>query len=242
MHPLFIRSSLLVVALTVTAPTSAREDDAALIKRQSQEFSDASASADAKIIEKYLDDDVIFMDESGGVSTRHDILAGLSPPANGISNKLVQSDWQIKIHGNVAVTSFTDNSTVNVYGQSYEAKYRSIEVWQKKAGAWRMISSQTLALADDPPAIHLPVDVLDQYAGTYEAGPKLVVKIARKGDGLESTTNAGKTNPLLAEVRDVLFTPGQPRVRRIFERDASGRVVGFIARREGHDLRFKRSA
>ena len=242
MYSIFIRSSLLVAALALTVQASAREDDAALIKRQSQEFSDASAGADAKIIEKYLDDDVIFMDESGSVSSKLDILAGISPPADGIGNKLVQSDWQIKIQGNVAVTSFTDNSAVKVYGQSYQARYRSIEVWLKKAGAWRMISSQTLALPDDPPAIHLPVDVLDQYPGTYEAGPKLVVKIERKGDGLQSTTNSGKANPLLAEVRDVLFTPGQPRVRRIFERDASDRVVGFIARREGHDLHFKRTA
>jgi ketosteroid isomerase-like protein len=242
MHPDSIRSILLVAALALTTQAFAHEDDAALIKRQSQEFSDASASADAKIIEKYLDDDVIFMDESGSISSKHDIVAGLSPPAEGISNKLVQSDWQIKIQGNVAVTSFADNSTMSIYGQSYQARYLSTEVWLKKAGAWRMISSQTLALPADPPAIHLPNDLLDQYAGTYEAGPKLIVRIERKDDGLASTTNGGKTNPLLAEVRDVLFTPGQPRVRRIFERDAAGKITGFIARHEGHDLRFKRTA
>ena len=84
----------------------------------------------------------------------------------------------------------------------------------------------------------MPAATLDQYVGTYEAGPKLTVKIERQGDGLVSATNGGKTTSLLAEVVDVFFTPGQPRIRRIFERDAAGKIVGFNARHEGHDLHF----
>jgi ketosteroid isomerase-like protein len=235
-------SAVLVGGLVFTTGAFAGDDDIATITRLSQEFSDASAVGDAKVFEKYLDDDVIFMDESGALSTKHDIVAGATPPAEGISNKLVQSDLDIKLHGNVAVTSFTDNSSVNVYGQISKARYRSTEVWMKKNGAWKMISSQTLALPDDPAQTHLPADALDQYVGSYDAGPKLTIKIERKGDSLVSATNGGKTNLLLVEVRDVLFTPGQPRLRRIFERDATGKIIGFNARREGHDLHFKRSA
>ena len=49
---------------------------------------------------------------------------------------------------------------------------------------------------------------------------------------------------LLASVskrlRDVFFVPGQPRTRRIFTRDAQGRVDGFVDRREGEDIRWTR--
>ncbi len=214
----------------------------ATIKRQSQEFSDASASGDAKVLDKYLDPDVVFVNESGEIGSKQDIVEGATGPTDGITNKLVQSDLVIKLHGNVAVTSFTDNSTVNVSGQTFQARYRSTEVWLKKDGAWKMISSQTLALADDPPQIRLPADVLDQFAGTYDAGPKYVVKIERQGDGLVSATNGGKPQPLLVEAPDVLFTPGQPRLRRIFVRDAAGKITGFNSRREGHDLHFNRQA
>jgi ketosteroid isomerase-like protein len=233
---------LLTGGFVFATSACAVEDDLATITRVSQEFSDASAVGDAKAFEKYLDDDVIFMDESGAISTKHDIVAGATPPTEGISNKLVQSDLDIKLHSNVAVTSFTDNSTVNVYGQISKARYRSTEVWMKKNGAWKMISSQTLALPDDPAHIRLSADALDQYVGNYDAGPKLAIRIERKGDSLLSSTNGGKSNPLLVEARDVLFTPGQPRLRRIFERDATGKVIGFNSRREGHDLHFKRTA
>jgi len=38
----------------------------------------------------------------------------------------------------------------------------------------------------------------------------------------------------------VLFTPGQPRTRKIFQRDAQGRVTGFLSRREERDIVFKK--
>ncbi len=240
-----IHLSFLVLAAALTVATGAfatPADDEATIRRQSQEFSDASASGDAKTLEKLLADDVVFMDESGGLSTKQEIVSGATPPAEGIKNVLVQSDLAVSLHGDVAVTSFTDTSTMTVFGQNSKARYRSTEVWSKQSGAWKMISSQTLALPDDPAHIQLPAATLDQYAGTYDAGPKLVIKIDHQGDGLVSATNGGKTNPLLVEAPDVLFTPGQPRLRRVFERDASGKITGFNARREGHDLHFKRQA
>jgi hypothetical protein len=42
------------------------------------------------------------------------------------------------------------------------------------------------------------------------------------------------------EVRDVLFIPGQPRVRKIFQRDKEGKITGFVDRREGEDLVWHR--
>jgi hypothetical protein len=44
------------------------------------------------------------------------------------------------------------------------------------------------------------------------------------------------------ELRDLFFVPGQPRTRRIFTRDAAGRVDGFVDRREGEDVRWRRSS
>ena len=78
----------------------ATEDDAGTIKRQSQEFSDASATGDAKLFEKYLDDNVVFMDESGSITTKREIVEGASPPAKS---------WD-STHG-ARVTTFTSIAT-----------------------------------------------------------------------------------------------------------------------------------
>lgn len=50
----------------------------------------------------------------------------------------------------------------------------------------------------------------------------------------------GTMKPLLAEVRDVLFIAGQPRTRKIFQRDAEGNITGFVDRREARDLVWHR--
>lgn len=49
-----------------------------------------------------------------------------------------------------------------------------------------------------------------------------------------------KAQELRIEARDVMFVPGQPRSRKIFQRDAAGRITGFADRREGRDVAWIR--
>ena len=64
----------LLIATSNTPTDSARhgEDVAALIKRQSQEFSDASAAGDSAAFDRLLDDSVVFMNETGVIATKRD--------------------------------------------------------------------------------------------------------------------------------------------------------------------------
>ena len=233
----------LIVGLGFAAVPARAADETALIKHLSQDFSDASASGDAKTLSRLLDDRVVFIDESGEVATKKsDIVAGAGPSPAGVSQTLVQKNFKVAFHGNVAVSSFTDSSTVHVHGQVSHADFLSTEVWLRETAGWKMISSQTLAVPIDPPAVTLPPDVLDEYTGTYSGGPGYSVTIARAGADLTSSVNGTKPVRLKAELKDVLFVPSQPRLRRIFERDASGKITGFVSRREGHDIVFRRVA
>jgi ketosteroid isomerase-like protein len=234
-------AAFLLLAVPFASAWSATSPEAE-VKRLSQQFSDASASGDAATLGRLLDDRVVFMNESGELSSRKDILASTQPTPAGRHNELVQSDWNFVLQGDTAVTSFTDNGSFTMGAIVMHASFKSIETWQHKKDGWKMIASQTLAVQDDPAAITLPATDLDQYAGTYSAGMAATVKITRTPRGLESSTNGGAAKELDAEVRDVLFTPGQPRTRRIVQRDAAGRVTGFIARRDGHDLLYRKQA
>jgi hypothetical protein len=60
-------------------------------------------------------------------------------------------------------------------------------------------------------------------------------------DGLAAERTGRPPAQYLAEVEDVFFVAGQPRTRRIFVRDAGGKVVGFVDRREGEDVRWTRT-
>jgi hypothetical protein len=57
---------------------------------------------------------------------------------------------------------------------------------------------------------------------------------------LVGTRGSRKSGAWSAEARDVFFVPGDPRIRKIFQRNVSGQVVGFVERRESWDIVWKK--
>jgi len=241
---LSMRHVLVFAALAVHSAAFAAvvRDDAAFLRLQSQAFSDASASGDGIALAKLLDDHVTFMLENGDIVSKKDVTGDApSPPsATAQPNHLQQKDFAVQFYGDVAVTSFTDQSTVVFKGQTLVSDFRSTEVWRKSRGRWLMISSQTVAVQKDPPAITLPAATLDGYVGRYSLASDYVVEIKRQGTELTGSVNGGEAFSMKAEASDVFFTPGQIRLRRVFQRGADGKVTGFVSRRDGHDLVLQR--
>jgi uncharacterized protein DUF4440 len=158
-------------------------------------------------------------------------------PATPPLGPLKLRDFVVHHSGNVAVAAFFHDRDTPYYGQVLQQTYRSMETWIKHGTAWKMIASQGRAMQRDPPAVVLPANQLNEYLGKYVVGKHFAV-ITRKGNALAMSTNSGKSFPMQAAVRDVFFTPGAPRTCTIFQRDASGRVTGYVSRREERDLKF----
>jgi hypothetical protein len=116
------------------------------------------------------------------------------------------------------------------------ARYRSTDTWLLTNGAWQMVGSQVMALRDDPPAVDLAPTAIDPYVGRYALTPTVIYTISRDGASLHGQRTGRTQETLKVEVADVLFVPGQPRLRKIFKRDAAGRITGFVERRESWDI------
>jgi len=228
------------IVLAWAYPAVAADDVSALLKKQTQAFSDAGQRGDGPSMAKMLDDDVVFFNEGGDQAAKKDMATPGSPQPKGITVKMTVEDWHCVVHGNVAVASFIDDQAMDFHGQPFHAKYRSVETWMKEGNDWRMIGSETIALQDDPAVATLPAKTLDDYVGTYVAAPDAKLIFTRQGNDLMASLNGGPETLQKAELRDVFFTPGRARIRKIFQRDAGGRVTGFISRREGHDILYKR--
>jgi hypothetical protein len=61
-----------------------------------------------------------------------------------------------------------------------------------------------------------------------------------KDGGLEGQEAGRPAEVLRAELPDLLFVPGKPRYRKIFQRGSGGRIIGFAERREAWDLVWTR--
>ena len=213
------------------------QDSCGFLHQQTQAFSDAGQRGDGAAMAKMLDLDVIFFNETGEKATRADMAGATAPAAGAPIRTITTTDWDCKVHGDVAVTSFID---VLEQGKPSELRFRSVETWRKEGADWKMIGSETLSLQQDPDPVVLDGKALDEYAGTYEAGASMKFTFARKGDELVAALNGGAGTAQKAQARDIFFTPGHGATPKVFQRGDNGKVTGFIYLRGKNSIVFKR--
>jgi hypothetical protein len=239
------RLAFLAMAFSAMAAQAASADDlAAQLQAITQEMSDAIAAGDKAVWDKYLDPDALYVDENNVVMTKTRYLEELKPLPPGYSGTIRVVEYRVQPYPvtapTTAVATYVQDETENVQGHLLHNRYRETDVWRKTAEGWRMIASQVLAIPKDPPETKLTPAELAEYAGVYILSEATRDTI-RASDGALSAERTGRAPRILkAEVRDVFFTPGRPRERRIFTRNAAGTITGFVDRREGEDLDWRR--
>ncbi|HEY8026340.1 MAG TPA: hypothetical protein VIF60_17370 [Burkholderiaceae bacterium] len=178
---------------------------------------------------------------SGGVVLHRldDALTVVPAAPAGITSAILPArDLVVHRAGNVAIASFIHERVTQYYGQELHTNYRSTETWVKDGSSWKMLTLQSRAMENVvslPPVSKL---AWKDYIGSYEFAGQSMVAIVQEGETLLMSGKDGKPHVLNPLAHD-FFTPvDSPRTSVIFERDASGRVTGYLSRREGHDLAF----
>jgi ketosteroid isomerase-like protein len=223
--------------LTFIGATAAFADDRAAITRYEQEMADALVPGKVAVWDKYLDPDVIYAEEDGSYKGKAAMLKEIQPLPKGLGGDIKIKLLSYAEDGDTAVALFRQNETEHYFGQTIHASYLTNTVWKKRADGWKQIAGQVLAERTAPPAISLPAGKLVQYAGTYRLKNSDPTYMLTVTDGkLMGRRKGRKPAEWKAETPDVFFIPGDLRIRKIFQRDASGRVIGFVERRESWDI------
>jgi hypothetical protein len=168
-----------------------------------------------------LDPDCLYVEEDDTVKSKADMVKETVPLPKGISGTINVELLRFHQDGDIAVAVHRDHETENYFGQILHADYLSTTTWRREGAGWKLIAGQVLAEPVDPPAVRLTRAQLAQYANA---------------DALRGGRSGKPPALLQAELADVFFIAGQPRTRIIFQRDALGRVRGFVSRREGRDV------
>ncbi|MFZ0313443.1 MAG: DUF4440 domain-containing protein [Candidatus Korobacteraceae bacterium] len=238
---LLLFSVVLALALQTPAITNTTDQITALLRAKDQALLDALAPGDRKVWEDALARDAVYVDENGVIMDRAAFLKQLEPLPAGVSGSLRITYYAAHISGDLATVIHNDDEQESYHGQVLHARYLTTETWRRDDGEWKLYLVHAYAVPNDPPAISLPPKELEQYVGRYSAGPDLVYVIRSDGGQLMGGRPGSTMRPLKVEVRDVLFVPEQPRIRKIFQRDAKGKITGFVDRRESWDLVWKKS-
>lgn len=228
------------LALVLQTPAPTTDQTTAMLRAKDQALLDAIAPGDKKVWEEALASDAVYVDESGTILDRAAFLGQLNPLPAGASGRLQIANYQARVMGDLATVIHLDDEQEMFHGQKLVAQYLTTETWRRDGDDWKLYLIHTYAVLKDPPAITLPEKELRQYAGEYSAAPNLTYEIRWDGQRLVGGKKGSSMKPLEVEVRDVLFVPGQPRIRKIFRRDAKGKITGFVDRRESWDLVWKK--
>jgi hypothetical protein len=232
--------ALVLVMGLIPLPSGSAADLVQCLRAKDQALLDAIAPGDVKTWDEALASNAVYVDENGEEMDRAQCLAQLQPLPKGASGTIRISKYSAQFSGDVATVVHTDDETEIFHGQNLKAQYLMTETWQRQGRSWKLLQVHATAVLQEPKSVKLPEAQLNEYTGRYSAAPDLNYIIRREGDHLIGQVEGRSQTPLVAEVRDIFFVSARLRTRKIFQRDDSGKIIGFVDRREGEDLVWKR--
>jgi hypothetical protein len=231
--------AILLTGWSIATHAADAPPDEIELRRDTQALLDAIAPGDVAVWDRLLDPKAIQVDEDDTVRTKPQILADLKPLGPGLTGNLQIDDFRVALYDAVALVTHEDKEFLDYHGQVIHSRFRMTDTWRRTPGGWRLLGEQVLAVQQDPPSIPFD-DKACAYAGRYGLTDDIVATVGCRGGMLVVERVGGPVRTFLAETPDVFFEPGFPRTRRIFQRDASGHVTGFIDRREERDIAWRR--
>jgi hypothetical protein len=224
-----------------SAPSEEPTAVAAELRRSTQSLLDAIAPGDVAVWDRLLDEKAIQVDENDVVRNKMELLAALKPLSPGLVGHLTIDDFRVVENGGTAVVTHEDDEYLDYHGQIIRSRFRMTDTWIHSRDGWKKLASQVLAVLQHPPVRKLDAKVLCGYSGTYELTAEINGTMRCENGELVFERPARPARHFRSELLDVFFEPGEPRTRRIFARDQQGRITGFVDRREGRDIVWRRT-
>lgn len=204
-----------------------------------QTLMDAISPGDKAVFDRWLADDLILIQRDGTIMRKKEIVDGTTPMVKGFSLDRIEAvEPEVRVlDDSTAVLVYRVIEDMTVFGQKIHVQYRSSHTFAKRNGEWKIVVWQYVEIPRDPDPTPVKTKVYDDYLGEYAFGERRMT-IARKGDKLYFVRNDKETE-LVPESEAVFHVPGSE-FRKIFVRDASGKVTTVLDRRKGTDVKWTR--
>jgi hypothetical protein len=210
-------------------PASARPDLVAAIIANYAAIADRDTSA----VRGGLADDFRWVLATGGqVVTRSELIAAIArAPSSAVVTYGVDSA-HVEIVGRVAMVDYrlTDRRRFGGYARAFVS--RGTDTFIERDGEWRLTRRTQTWIVSPPATITLGPTALRAFVGRYEHGSGFVDDVRLEGGELVATSSAEAAAALpgahLRPVSDDAFSPDGVAPLIVFERDASGRVTGYV--------------
>jgi hypothetical protein len=232
--------ALLFASAVLACPAQDRSTitQAELVHR-TQSLYDAVASGNKAPWQQYLADDVLVHDEKGGSYTKATFLATVDPLPSGYSGSIKVTHPQTIFAPGVAIFSYDAEEVETIFSNRMTARYHQTDTWLYRKHLWQIAASQVMRYYEDPASAAINPAIFSDYIGTYEVAPGNQMVITTHDGKLFAQRGASNPVQLLPESPDMFFRVGIEG-RRLFHRNADGKVDTLIDRRNNEDVLWKK--
>jgi ketosteroid isomerase-like protein len=225
------KALLCVYAVVLAAPSLAQERAGAdaefrqlLVARYI-----AMADGDTAAIRPQLAHDLIWVIGATGDAVGKDQLLSLVARVQNPRPRFDVDSVRVRQVGDVALVDYrrTDHRQLGTYHDT--VAWRVVEIFITERHRWRLSRHEQAWVMRPPPApVALDSAALAAFIGHYQIGPGYVDDVHREAGGLMATATGQSTGARLVPVSEVAFLPDGVGPLMVFERDASGRVLGYV--------------
>lgn len=228
---------VLLIAPAVLAASAPAEKELMTIMKS---LMDAISSGEKEPWQKHLADDFVLLDRDGTVKVKKDLVDGASPIRAGYTLALDTTDVHSRdLGGDAVVLWYRVLEDMTIFGQPIHVEYRNSHVFQKRDGRWQMLTWHYVELLRDPDPVPVDPKRLESLAGEYALSDSVKLAVTMR-DGKLYGARAGRAEVELIPECEHVFGSRGSEFRKIFIRDASGKVVEMIDRRKGSDTHWKK--
>ena len=240
MHRVFRGLAWSAVVALSTVPNIARSQHA--LAATFRPLLDAEYSAtvrgDTATVGAMLADDLVWIvGQNGNEMTRSELLSaigGMGKPAP----RFIADSVRAKRFGNVATVEYrrTDHWPQGT-GESVTS-WKALDVFALHKGRWLLERHTQVWLVSPVTPISLDSASMSAFVGRYQIQPGYVDNVHWEGKNLVATASGQSEGARLVPVATNVFSPDGDGALISFERDASGRVLGYVqGYPDGHVLR-----
>ena len=231
MHRVFrgLGWSVVVVALSAVQNAAGAQDALAATFRPllNAEYS-ATVRGDTATVGAMLAHDLVWIvGQSGGEMTRSQLLSAIGRMGKPAPRFVVDS-VDAKRFGSVATVKYrrTDHWPQGT-GESVTT-WKALDVFALHDGRWLLERHMQVWLVSPVTPISLDSAAMNAFAGRYQIGPGYVDNVHWEGRNLVATASGQSEGARLVPVATNVFSPDGDGALISFERDASGRVLGYV--------------
>lgn len=188
----------------------------------------ALADADTATLSNALSDSIVWIiGTDGSELNKAQLIAAASHPQVPTPRFDVDS-VRVQQLGDVALVQYRRRDHRRVGEYELTISTRALDVFARQRGRWLLARHIQTWLVAPVTAVEADSATLAAFVGRYRIGPGYVDDVHWEAGHLVATASGQTTGATLVPVSESAFSPDGVGALIVFERDTSGRVVGYV--------------